>query len=461
MSRPANQTIFDRRRLASASALALALGLAVTGCASESNGDDDDDFEPTEGDAYLTIVGEGNVFLENDWQQEITVRYHDGDDRPLAGQIEFAVLGNSGGSTLSAATAITDAAGEATILVVAGASGEAAFTVQAAAAYAAPVDWQIAVRERPEDQPLDPVGRYSVRSDFDLVSGLPGTVGTVVNGFIDMTDGPYDPATWIIDRVLEGLDNSTIENLVSNARPVLDGIVNDLLLSLTPDFVDTILEIGDKFGQVAQEFGTVSILEVTAGDGIEGNGFGASHTLTHFTFTVDGQAYTFSMADLGMENLVAADVGFAMPQETDVTIGAHSFPLSYGSILLVALNEIIIPAIDGGADGLGELLLGMVDCASLAAEVADYIGLGSDGLYEGACEIGINAAAGALIDQIASLDQAGMILGIDGDARPMDTNADDKVDVLMGGAWGGTVTYVDTPAPLGESTFRGDRMNLP
>ena len=61
----------------------------------------------------------------------------------------------------------------------------------------------------------------------------------------------------------------------------------------------------------------------------------------------------------------------------------------------------------------------MVDCEALGAAISDYIGIGSDGLYEGACEIGISAAAGALLQQLDSLDQTGMVLTIDGQAPPI------------------------------------------
>ena len=72
---------------------------------------------------------------------------------------------------------------------------------------------------------------------------------------------------------------------------------------------------------------------------------------------------------------------------------------------------------------------------------------------------GLNAAAGFIQDQLTELQ--GMDLDINGEAKPMDTNTDAKVDVLLNGEWNGTVSYLGTPATLQDSTFRGDRQNLP
>jgi hypothetical protein len=74
---------------------------------------------------------------------------------------------------------------------------------------------------------------------------------------------------------------------------------------------------------------------------------------------------------------------------------------------------------------------------------------------------GLGEAAGYLEDQIRSLDSTAMVLGIHGDVRWIDSNDDYEVDVLQGGTWEGEMTYGTSPAPLGPSTFTGERMALP
>jgi len=435
--------------------------LAITAAgACTSSGSDDDVGDPQPGNAYLTIVGDSNVFLENGWRQPTSVKYHDDADRPLAGLVEFSVVGNSSGGTISSPSSATNSSGLAGVDVLAGAQGEAVFTIRAEAEYAQPVEWTISVSAGdPPLPPLDPTGRYNVNSEFDVVSGLPGTVGDVINTFIDMTDDPYDPATWLIDLVLDKIDNSTIEGLISIARPALDGVLNDLLMDIAPDFVTNILDMGDKFGQIARHFGTTSTLDVHHADGIEGDELQATHIMTGMFFTIDSHKYLFSNADLGVQNQTRDDLPFSMIAETKVTIGDHAFNVPYGALLLVGLDQVIIPMIDPYADNLADMFLDAINCQQVGITLASEIGFGSSSLYQGACEIGLNAAAGFIEDQLRELQ--GMDLSIAGEAKPMDTNTDAKVDVLMNGQWAGQVSYLGTPATLQDSTFRGDRQNLP
>lgn len=442
------------------SSIVLALAIGLAGCSS-SEGDIDDPNPPQPGNAYLTVVGDTNVFLENTWRQTITVKYHDGSDQPLAGQIDFSVVGSSAGGTISSPTAVTNSQGLATIDVIAGAEGEALFTVRADAEYADGVEWRIAVNGgTPPLPPLDPTGRYTVSSDLDLVSGLPGTVGEVVNGFIDMTDGPYDPATWLIDLVLAEVDNSSITSVANNFRPALDGVINDLLLSLAPGFVQDLLDIGDAFGQVARNFGVTSTLDVHTANGIEGEELEATHVMTAMFFNIDSNRYTYNMTELGVGNQERDGLSFRMENENKVFIGEHTFNMPYGALLLVAMNDVIIPMVDPFAGNLSQLLSNAIDCTTIGYEISDFVGLGSPSLYEGACELGMNAAAGFIEDQIRSLE--GMDLNLTtGEAKPMDTNTDASVDVLLNGVWAGNVSYFGSPSTLSDATFRGERQNLP
>jgi hypothetical protein len=182
----------------------------------------------------------------------------------------------------------------------------------------------------------------------------------------------------------------------------------------------------------------------------------AEHIMNELIFTIDGDSYPYPLADMGV-TVPTAQVPFHYTA-TRFELGAHEFPLSYGTILMVALEQIIIPLINDSATDLESLLTDLVDCAAIGDAVSDYLGFGTPGLYEGACLLGIEAAAGYIESQILSLDGSAMVLGISGSARWIDSNADHRVDVLQGGTWEGDMSYAGTPAPLGESTFRGERM---
>lgn len=429
----------------------VALG-AAAGCTSDTSGGGDDD--PATTTARLEIVGERVVRLENGWTTELRVRYTDSDGQPLAGEIGFVLDGEVAGAFLSDTSAVTDAAGEATIVLTAGSVGDTAFAVEADADDTDPVLWDVTVLERA----LDVTGSYRLTSEFDLASGLPGTAGDVINTFIEMTDDPYDPATWVLDQIVANVDNGTVEDFINGARPALDAVLNEVLVQATPDVVAKLIEMGDAFGQIARKFGTGSELRVTDQTDVD-TGLVALHVLTELRFTIDGQTYPYPLADMGIAD-PQAEVPFSY-NATRFTLGDHAFPLSYGTILMVALEQIVIPLIEDSAHDLRSLLAAYIDCAAIGVAISDYLGFGSDGLYEGACDLGLDAAAGWVEDRIRSLDDDAMVLGIAGGARWIDSNSDHRVDVLNGGTWEGEMTYIGTPAPLGESTFRGERMAAP
>jgi len=437
-----------RNYQATALSLSFLLALGAGACTSDPVDGGDD---VAEGSAHLTIIGSNSVLLENGWTADVTVRYADESDEPLAGTIDFVLAGDVRGAYLSGDAITVDANGEATITVTAGSQSDANFTIDATAPLADGVSWDVQVLQRA----LEVTGSYRLSSDFDMASGLPGTAGQVVNTFIDMTDGPYDPATWVLDQLVNGISNSTIRDIVNATRPVLDGILYDLLVANTPGIVQQIIDLGDAFGQVAKKFGTTSTLTVTATNDVDG-ALGSAHHLSDLVFTIDGDTFTYSLADMGMPNLDASP-SFSY-DATKFHIGQHSFPLSYGAILMVALEEIILPMIDPTATDLESFLVNLVPCDAVGAEIADFVGFGSPSLYEGACLLGLGTGANYIEDRIRSLDTSAMNLGIAGSARWTDSNQDHKVDVLQAGAWTGNMTYASTPAPLGPSPFRGERL---
>lgn len=440
---------------------AMAVTLLASACGSAET--DDGGKQPVPGDAYLTIVGDKNVFLNNGSRQTLIVKYHDGAGHPLAGEVRFRIEGNAAGAVLDGAADVTNGEGLAQIDLTAGAQGAAAFSVVAEADYAQPVDWRIAVDQGDQPPlPLSVTGKYKVESQFDIVSGLPGTVGEVVNGFVEMTDDPNDPATFLIDLAIEKISNNTVKNLVNSLRPGLDAYLNEFIKNAAPQFVTALVDLGDAFGQITRKFGLLSELEITAG-GLDSGSLVGKHTITGVAFTVDGQRYEYAAADLDLGTIVAENVPVALEGELKVTIGDHTLPVSYGRMILFALNNVIIPQIDPFASSLEELLRNFVDCAAVGQTMYDYVGIGTPGLYESACLTGIAGLSAFVTDQILSLDDTATSLVIHGDAKPRDGNGDRKVEKLENGLWEGKMTFGSIESTLAKPNqkFLGTRMELP
>ena len=427
--------------------LGITLSIAAA-CGGDSGG------EPTEGNSYLTVVGDTNVFIDYGVQRVLTVRYHDSDDNALAGEVGFAIRGTASGSTLADNSGVTNNQGMAEVVVRAG-NDATAFTVEATAAYASPASWSVAVSAG--TPPLSVVGSYNLSSKFDVASGLPGTLGDIVNTVIDFSDGPNDPATFILDIAEEEL-SSPFDDLLSAARPGLDAVVNDMIKENAPDIVNDLLEMANDLGEVSRNFGTNSIIAIVS-DPIEGTGANGTHTMTGFHFTIDNQNYQFTNAELGVENVTVNGISVGM-QNGLVNFSNHNMPIQYGGFLAMALEQVIIPAIDPNAANLEEFLLNRINCAAVGQAISDFIGIGSASLYEGVCIQGIAIGAELAISELIDIDDsAQVILQIAGQARVNDTTGDRKVDTMTQGKWAGAIEYLGESGALGtdSNVFTGAR----
>lgn len=299
--------------------------------------------------------------------------------------------------------------------------------------------------------PLSAEGTYSLQSDFDIATNMPGTAGAVVNGFISATDDPDDPTRYVLDQLIAQLPDGTLKNVVSGSEAFVAGYLNDRLLDVAPDFVTRILDVGDKFGQVAKHFGTLDTLEIDA------SGM-ATHTVVGVHFKVDNEELDFLFKDYGIADVQVTGIATTLDATGRLTIADHTVPLSYGKLLHLAVDNVIIPMVDPAAVDLGDVLHDAVDCTNVGQYVYDAVGIGSPSTYESACNAGLTFAASAIYAQIDRIDSSAFAFGIDGVAKAVDKNHDGKADALQTGKWTGTLSYAGTPAPLGNATFKGTRL---
>jgi hypothetical protein len=404
--------------------MGLALSLSVA-CGGDGN-------VPEPGNAFLTIVGDSNMFIDHSERRVLTVRYHDGDDLPLDGEVSFELGGDAGGATISAEAGFTNANGLVEITLNAG-NIDAAFEIRAAAEHANSVNWNVAV-----GSPFSLAGAYDIDSNFDVISGMPGDLGNVLNTIVDMTDDPNDPGKYLVELLEDELGFS-IPSFV-------DAIVNDAIRDNAPGLVNDLLDIADAFGQATRKFGTDSTFVVTEGSGAEG--YVARHTMHGFHFRIDNMDFGFTNDELGEEDVEVANIGVSMNADK-VTILAHDMPVQYGGFLAKALNEVIVPMIDPGSDSLKSLLQARIDCVAVGIALENNMPFGSASFYEGACETGISAGANAVIDQLIDIDERAQVtLKITGTARMQETNGDRKVDSLTQGKWSGAIDYLGEQGEL-------------
>ena len=150
---------------------------------------------------------------------------------------------------------------------------------------------------------------------------MPGKVGEVVNTIIAATDDGDDPANWILEQIIAKMPSGTVKTLLNGARPFVAGYLNDRLLQFAPDFVATMVQIGNDFGQMAKNFGTNETLDVT--------GARERRTLVGRTrslgahFKIDDVESDLAFADYQVANVVVARVGITLDATGKLGIADH------------------------------------------------------------------------------------------------------------------------------------------
>jgi hypothetical protein len=299
--------------------------------------------------------------------------------------------------------------------------------------------------------PMSAEGKFAMTSTFDIATNMPGTAGAVINGFIAATDGADDPTHWILEQLVAKLPDGSFKNFVQGAIPFAAGYLNDRLLDVAPDFVVTIRDIGNKFGQVARNFSTLETLDVNA----QGQ---ATKVVNGVEFTVDMIELQYMFKDYNMAEVSIPAVAVAIDNTGKLTIGDHKVPLSYGKVLRIGLDEVIIPLVDPSAQNLGDVLKHLVNCQAVGQYLYEAISFGSASTFQSACDAGLQGGASALYGLLNKVDDSALEFGINGVAKGIDSNNDRKMDKIQTGAWAGTLAYGGNGAPLAKGLFVGQRM---
>ena len=432
--------------------LVITAGFSLAAACGSSSGTSEGDY-----DAVLTIVGDQQLSLDSRTQTELEVRYHDQDGEPLAGGVLFDIEGDTGGAYLVDSSAETDDDGHAAVVLEAANEDEVSFSIEATAPDAAPAVWDINIAER---ETLDWNGLYQVESQFDIVSGLEGTIGTALNAILDISD---DPGLFLADILVEQCEDAGL-GVFCNGVDVFKGDIADLIndyLGFDGDndheieIVNVIRDVADAIREVARNFGVESELMIEAED----EAGEAAHELIAAVIEYDGHSSVVPASDDPVEaDGIAFSVGTG---QAPVHLAAHSLPFGYGAMLAAAVDEVVIPAVDEDSGDFGGLLANVIDCEALGEEIDDFIQeqiVISVEVGEDACEFAMDELAEILLDELAALDEDGLELEIEGAASIEETN-DNRVELIQG-SWEGTLGYPgDVAAELdsSENSFSAER----
>lgn len=310
--------------------------------------------------------------------------------------------------------------------------------------------------EQPPTKPLDATGTYTVHSTFDLATNMPGSAGAVINTLIAATDNADDPSRWIVDQILNQLPSGTIKTVLQGAEAIGVGALNEELLKVTPDFVSTMVQVGQDFGDLAKHVGLDETLTLTPSQ--PAGSYLAAHTVVGLHYELGNQNGDLRFANYQLPDVVVDSVAITMDATGQLTIAAHDVPLTYGKLLRLGLDAAIIPLIDPSAHNLHDLLVHQIDCTAVGNAIADAISFSSAaGAIASACTAGLSAGANLVYNKINAIDGTALKFSINGSARAVDRNNDRQIDQIQTGTWAGTLAYGTTPTQLIPATFFGER----
>lgn len=288
-----------------------------------------------------------------------------------------------------------------------------------------------------QPMPIDPAGRFAVRSSIALAAP-PAPVTAVLAELEAATDGPDDPIRYLIDIVIDRLPSGHIKTFATELGPFIAAYVNARIMSAAPRFVPGVRALVHGLGGIARRISTIEHVEIAAGG--------------RMVRTIEGvrfDAVEVYFADVGESDVTVATT--AVVASEGLVIAVHTAGIAYGSLVRMGLDRSVIPSVVPGARDLAAALHGLVDCHQLGMLIAEAIGLGPAVLYADACTVGLTSAAARIYGTLPALDAMPIALELAGAARAIDRDGNGSMDAIENGRWVGTFDG----APIGAAIFEG------
>lgn len=295
----------------------------------------------------------------------------------------------------------------------------------------------------PSTIPTSPQGTFTIASELDVT--VPAIAEPVLASLTAATDGPDDPARFLVDHMVACLPEGPIRAVAAGAAPYVAAYLNARLAELAPRLRPGMVALSAGLTRIAGHLGTLETLRIGAGGD-------ATRTITALRFSVGSQATVVRLSDSGLADL-AATAHVTLDATGHVAIAAHSHALPYGAILRLGLARAVIPSVEPTAQDLAQVLAALVDCARLGGLIAERVGLGPPGLYEAACRTAMTAVASEVDARIAAIDLAPMTVHVSGQAQGIDLDDDGVMDELRAGSWTGALDAVGTSSALRAGSF--------
>ena len=297
----------------------------------------------------------------------------------------------------------------------------------------------------PSTVPGSPAGVFAVTSKLDV--HVPAPAGPVLAALTAATDGPDDPARYLVDRLIATLPDGPVKALADRVAPYVAAYLNARLVDIAPRFVTGVDAMGAGLARIATHLGTVETLRIDAAGT-------ALRTITGIRFELGAAPIAVSFADAGLPDITVG-LHVALDSTGHLGLSQHAHRLPYGALLQLSLDRAVVVGVEPTARDLASALGALVDCERLGGLVADRVGLGSVTLYTAACRAGMTAIASEIAAQIAAIDDTELGLDVSGAATGVDVDGDGTMDELRAGSWSGALYSDAARDPIAAASFAG------
>ena len=297
-------------------------------------------------------------------------------------------------------------------------------------------------------------GTYDIRSEFDLISGLPDQVANVIYHIINFFDSPAEEVLTLLCLIDVSIMNELCDYVFDpQGNPTFIGdmaisIVNAIVEGLGQDNVwGDILYGGRDVGEILTNLTFLSTITFDAEPDLDGI-IDSSHAHEEWTslryrwtLGIDGCGADpncgwneFSLTAIALEVVEAqlpARVNTATvdghPPHTLLTIDEHPLNIKYGALINYIIKHIVLPRLAGGEppDGLpvvdsyeelikvilagreclvAEASGGITCCKAFAENLVSQAGTVTVGLVDGACTALVGTGASYIENLLVGLD---------------------------------------------------------
>jgi|GEM_PF-3531744 hypothetical protein len=405
-----------------------------------------DTIAPVEDTYNLVIVGWQQFNLQQGQQVILQVRYSKNGGSEAGETVTFSFKGDSKDSTLNSYSVLTAATGLAEVTLTAG-QIIGTYQIEATTPRTSAVSWDIEVQEKPDVTPKVPLltGTFELASQFDVQGSFEGSnFATALNVINDLSDDPDDPGKFVVDSILDELakevNNQVLTTMADVLKPTLYVEVNKILTQIAPKLVADLKQISADLSALARKFQTTSHM-VSATPQEADKIMTVDHSLEKIGWMLHGKSVEYSFAQLAQPTPTVKGVELTPNSAniSEVAIGEHTFTFKFGTFILVALNDLVIPYVNSNASSLDDLLGAFVNCTDVGTTINDTVGIGGVAIWTSACTMAMKAATAYIEAEIVNIDLDDTYLLIAGQAKFGDENADGFYDQMTDGLWTGTL----------------------